>query len=106
MVDVRPWLTKEIWRIIRGNKSVSVRDIELVLIPESNTIADLSLRESNDRVVVAWGCMRPRDRQVAIMEVVEELYKLHRLVPRGTEKFSRYRPLVELGVLDSLSRIL
>lgn len=106
MIDVRDWVSESVWRILRSSKNVSVHDIEQELIPPSNSLADLQLRDSGVTVIEAWWSMRPKDRQVMIREIIAELRELHRLVPKGTEKFSRYRSLVEIEVLDSLSRII
>jgi hypothetical protein len=82
-----------------------VHDIERELVPASNSLADLQMRKSGHRTIESWCMMLRRDRQVMVREIVAELLELHRLSMKGTEKFSRYRPLLEVEVLDSLSRI-
>lgn len=105
MTDVHDWVSREVWRILRSYKRASVHDIEQELVPPSNSLADLQMRTSGHRVIEAWCMMLRRDRQVMVREIVAELLELHRLSMKETEKFSRYRSLSEVEVLDSLSRI-
>lgn len=112
--DLDPWLEKEIWRILRtfreelkrrdDSKTIrraSVQDIYHQLIPASNTLKDLTFR----REMPVWGCKSAEERKSRIKACVDNLLALHRLTPPGTEKISRYTSLLELEVLESLSRL-
>lgn len=106
LIDVHEWAAGSVWRILRSRKGVSVYDIEQELIPPSNSIADLQMRDSDDAAIRVWWAMTARERQAVISGIIDELRELHRLTTKGTEKFSRYRPLLEVEALDSLSRII
>lgn len=99
--ELEQWTEDQVWRLIRLFKRASLQDIFINLVPPSNSIRDHELRAN----APDWWALRSDDKQRRIENAVNELVQLHRLKPKGMEKFSWYTPLSEVEVLDSLSKV-